>query len=522
MSGLVDMYGRPVSTARFVPGASYDAGTFRDPLSGWRGPQVSGGEAAARERTTMQRRADDLVANDWAANSALNAVGFNAIGTGLVPKAAIPADILGIDKAEAARVGKEMEWAWSRWVLEADIRGMSHFHDLQMLGLRSMLAQGELLHLVVMRSEAERRHLGTLFSLAVQAVRPYRLQTPADMTTDPSVRDGIRFSSCGRPEAYFIVNPAPSLLDAFTTTEALTSADFACIPAVRAHRRLVLHLFRQESEEQVRGVSCFAGGITLFRNLSDTLNFELFAQLMASTFPVFVATESGQMPLTRQEDEETAEPFHKLEPGRVYYGGLNQKPYPLESRRPSANFAAFVEIILRAMAASQGIPYETLAKDYSKTNYSSMRAALNEAWKLYGYYRHWFARSYCQPLWEMLVEEAWLRGFVSLPAAGPDFYEARELWCNASWVGPARGFVDPVKEIQAVIMALESRLMTYGEAWAERGGDFDEGAEIMLAEAETLRRLSAAGSAPAARPAAGPADVEEDEEAQEEEDNAHD
>ena len=452
MSGLVDMHGRPISTARFVPGASHDAGAFRDPISGWRGPQVGSREAQARERTTMQRRADDLVANDWAANSALNAVSFNAVGTGLVPKAAIPADMLGIDKAEAARVGREMEWAWSRWVLEADIRGRSHFHDLQMLGLRSMLAQGELLHLVVMRSEEERKRHCNLFSLAVQAVRPYRLQTPADMAADPSVRDGIRFSRCGRPEAYFIANPAPSLLDAFTTAEALTSADFSCIPARRAHRRLVLHLFRQDSEEQVRGVSCFASGITLFRNLSDTLNFELFAQLMASTFPVFVATEAGQLPLNRQDDEDGSEPYHKLEPGRFYYGALNQKPYPLESKRPSANFTSFVEIILRAMAASQGIPYESLAKDYSKTNYSSMRAALNEAWKLYGYYRQWFARAYCQPLWEMLVEEAWLRGFIRLPEDGPDFYEARELWCNASWVGPARGFVDPVKEIQAVIM----------------------------------------------------------------------
>ena len=144
------------------------------------------------------------------------------------------------------------------------------------------------------------------------------------------------------------------------------------------------------------------------------------------------------------------------------------------------------------MAASQGIPYESLAKDYSKTNYSSMRAALNEAWKLYGYYRQWFARSYCQPFWEMLVEEAWLRGFITLPPGAPDFYEARELWCNATWVGPARGFVDPVKEIEAIILALQNNLMTYGEAWAERGGDWDEGSAVMLSEAAMLGRLAAA------------------------------
>ena len=492
MAGLVDIYGRPISTARFVPAASRDIGAFRDPLSGWYGPQLSSRASAASERSVMQRRADDLAANDWAANSALNAFSSNAVGTGLVPKAAIPADMLGIDKEEATRVGREMEWAWSRWTAEADIRGLCHFHDLQLLGLRTMLAQGEMLHLAVMQTEQERRACGKLFSLAVQAVRPQRLQTPADLTVDPSIRDGIRFSACGRPHAYYVANPAASSLDAFTSTEVLTSADFSCIPARRAHRRLVFHLFRHENEEQVRGVSSFASGITLFRNLSDTLNFELVAQLMAASFPVFVATEGSQMPYTEERSEVDGQQFHRLEPGRVYYGDMNQKPYPLESKRPSSNFASFVEIILRAMAASQGIPYETLAKDYSKTNYSSMRAALNEAWKVYGYYRQWFARAYCQPLWEMLVEEAWLRGFIRLPDNGPDFYAARELWCNASWVGPARGFVDPVKEIQSVILALENNLMTYGEAWAERGGDFDEGALTMLGELSTLSRLSAA------------------------------
>lgn len=492
MGGLLDMYGRPISTARYVPGASHDAGAFRDPIAGWRGPQVSSRAEAARERAVMQRRAADLSANDWAAGSALQAIGSNAIGTGLVPKAAIPADMLGISEADAARIGKEMEWAWSRWILQADVRGLCHFHDLQLLGLRGMLAQGEALHLAVMLTERERQADRRLFSLAVQAVRPQRLQTPVDLAIDPAIRDGIRFSSYGRPEAYYVANPPASALDSFTTTEVLTSADFSCIPARRVHRKLVFHLFRHEHEEQARGVSAFAPGISLFRNLSDALNYELFAQVMAASLPVFIATEAGQQPLTWEQSEEDGERFHKVEPGRFYYGDPNQKPYPLESKRPSTNFAGFVEIILRAMAASQGIPYESLAKDYSKTNYSSMRAALNEAWKLYGYYRQWFARSYCQPFWEMLVEEAWLRGFITLPRGAPDFYEARELWCNATWIGPARGFVDPVKEIEAIILALQNNLMTYGEAWAERGGDWDEGSAVMLSEAAMLGRLAAA------------------------------
>lgn len=489
----------PISTLRYVPSTSRDAGAFRDPIAGWRGPQVSNAAQEARERQVSQRRAGDLAANDWAAGSSLSAITQNAIGTGLLPKAAIPADILKIDPLEASRVGKEMEWAFARWCCEADIRGVCHFHDLQLLGLRSMLAKGEMLHLAVMLSDNERALQNRLFSLALQAIRPERLQTPQDMTVDPYVRDGIRFSASGIPQIYYIANPQASALDAFAATDTLLSSDFSAVPGAAGRRRLVFHLFRHEVEEQTRGFSVFSPGIALFRNLSDALNYELFAQVMAASFPVFIETEDpGHPPLDMREsdEEENGERFHEIRPGNVYYGESNQKPVALESKRPSANFSSFVEIILRAMAASQGIPYESLAKDYSKTNYSSMRAALNEAWKLYSYYRQWFARSYCQPIWQMLQEEAILRGYVKLPKGALAFEDCPELWCNASWVGPARGFVDPVKEIQSIILALQNGLMTYGEAWAERGGDFDEGAETMMTEARILKNLGLSNPSP--------------------------
>jgi len=484
----------PLPTGRYVPTASRDAGARRSSLLGWTGPRTETPAQAAAERKLAQRRAADLAANDWAAGSALSAITLNAIGTGLVPQAAIPADLLGITPEEAESVGKALEWAFARWCNFADAAGQLHFADLQLLGLRTMLSQGEMLHLAVTLPERERIALGSPFSLAIQAVRPQRLQTPADLVIDPYIRDGIRFSASGRPLSYFIANPAPGFQDSFASCDSLTSADFSEIPWGSVGRRNVFHLFRREEEEQTRGISAFAPGIALFRNLSDALNNELMSQAIAASFSVFIATETPSVrPYTEngEETEEEGERYERFDPGRVYYGSQGQKPQMLESNRPGSNFAAFVEIILRAMAASQGIPYETLAKDYSKTNYSSMRAALNEAWKVYQFYRAWFGRNYCQPIWEMVCEEAVLRGMVKLPQGAPSFFAARDLWCNADWRGPARGFVDPVKEVQAIILALQNHLMTYGEAWAERGGDFDEAVETMLAEKKTLRELQA-------------------------------
>lgn len=514
---LFDAAGRPLPASRDIPRASRDAGAFRGSLSGWRGPQVSSRLGASREREVMQRRAADLAANDWAANATVDTITGNAVGTGLLPKPALPAERLGITPEQARAVSADMEWIFAAWMREADVRGRCHFFDLQTLGLRSVLALGELLHVAVMLPEAERRACGRRYSLALQALSPTRLQTPADLSADPLVRDGIRFTEWGRPAGYYIACPPAETGDTAMTTATLFSSDFRYLPARCGHRRNVFHLFRMEEDEQDRGVSTFAKAIGLFRNLSDVLHFELFAQVIAASFPVFIATEEGQLPGGVQEafgardrQDEPPQYLQKIEEGQIWYGEPNQKPYVLESKRPSANFATFVEIVQRGMAAAQGIPYESLTKDFSKTNYSSMRAALNEAWKVYNFYRQWLARDYCQPIYEMVLEEAFLRGELELPPGVPDFYEARELWCNADWIGPARGFIDPVKEVSATVLALENRLMTYGEAWAQRGGDFEEGMETLLLESALLRRVReaipgrAAGSeAAAATPGRG-------------------
>ena len=472
MSGpLLNQYGQPLNTGRYVSGPSRDAGAYRGTIANWHPSRLVNRDAEIRERLTIQRRAADLAANDWAAKSGIRTIADNAVGTGLVPKSSIPHKLLGISREEAAAIGEKMEWAFSSWSRQAHARGLIHFEDLQYLGISSILRLGEMLHLPVMPPPEN----GRVFRLAIQDMNPARLCTPADKTLDPSIRDGIEFTGCGRPVAYWLACPPPSLIP--VEQQRLFSDSFVRRSARIGHRPNVFHLFRYEEEEQVRGVSVLANGMKLFRNLNDALDSELFAQVIAASFPVFIGLENGAAQLPPEvreaygmEEQEPEERTMEIAPGTVVFGNPNEKPYVLENKRPSANFPPFVEIVLRSLAAMLGIPYESLAKDFSKTNYSSMRAALNEAWKLYLFYRRWFARLYTQPVWEMVLEEAYLRNFLGLAddidslRPAPGFYEGREYWCSATWVGPARGSIDPVKEIQATIMALENHLTTYGEA----------------------------------------------------------
>lgn len=499
-----------LSQSRAMPQASLEAGSYRGTLRGWQPVRTAGRTFVADERVLSAQRAEDLYANDGAAKSAVNSIATNVIGTGLTPQSCLPAERLGIDRDAAQEVQNQMEWAWAEWSMQAHYREQLHFEDLQILAVRSLVRAGEFVHIPVMEERS-----GARFSLRLQDVRPTRLRTPWDKRFDPLMHDGVEINTNGVPVAYWIASPPPSVLT--LDESAFTSSVFRRIPAHIAHRPGIFHVFRAEQEEQYRGVSCLAPSVKLFRHLNDAIDYELMAQVMAASFPVFIGLENGsqQLPAYVQADEgEQQEPryYQEIPAGGIMYGNKGEKPEVLESKRPSQNFLNFCDLILRSVAASVEIPYEVLAKDFSKTNYSSARAALLEAWRVYLMYRNFFVRHYCQRIWCMVQEEAVLRGIVQLPAGAPDFYAATLLWCNTRWIGPARGYIDPVKEISANIAAIDARLMSRSEAIAERGGDCEEVLGQLAAEEEMMRRcgitLTSGGSTGETAKTAAPADDE--------------
>ena len=464
-------------------------------LQGWNGPRVNSETAAAGERITAQRRAADLANNDWFAESMLQTIVHNAIGEGLRPSARIPADQLDIPPEKALEIGKRLEWLFWEWSRSADVRGGMGFGALQALGLRTMLAQGEMVHIPVMFSEEERVEIGGRFALALQPVSPLRLRTPAAMSADSSVRDGIRFNRWGRPVEYFIACPQDAGDGMLSDRD--DGGEFSSIPAAVAHRPGIFHLFLRQEDEQIRGASVFANSIGLFRLLDDSLANELASQVLSSKFAIWIqrdATMAGVMPVGVEPgmagDGSQADPYTYIDGTSVFYGQEGEKPEVIANERPSQNVQSFWRMVMNAIASSAGLPCVAVTKDFSEVNYSSARAAMNEAWRVYRRLRSFMADRYCRPVWEMLVEEAVLRGYVGISVE--EFYRAPELWTACDWHGPARGYVDPTKEVQADVIAIDNHLMTRHEAMASAGRDFDDELPILMAESEAMEKLTPA------------------------------
>ncbi|NOX35897.1 MAG: phage portal protein [Deltaproteobacteria bacterium] len=478
MNSAPVLYGpdnRPLRQSGAAPYGSHEvsrlAGGLRGSLSNWFVSRNSEHSERA-ERQTIADRAEDLAANDTHAASSIDSIAVNSIGTGLIPQSRPNAKVLGWSEKQVRDFQTQAEWAWHIWQQKCDAAGRLAFWQNCLVAVRTLLVKGEFFRIPLMVTRP-----GKIFSFVLQSVDPLRIYTPSDLSEKSNIKDGVEFGEHGIPKAFWVANPKGGFIN-----NDLSSKDFTRVLAAAGHRPGMIHTFISKSEEQARGISILAPAMKFFKDLNDYLDFELVGAIIASSFPVFIETSDPYGTADSFDNSvnnnSTKTRYQETSPGSVMYGNANEKPHILKSDRPGNSFDSFVERILRAIGASIGMPYEVISKDFSRTNYSSARAALLEAWRVFAVYQKWMVDGFCQPVWMMVLEEAWLRGMIQLPKGSPDWYDAIFAYTRASWTPPRKGHVDPLKEIKAHVLAIQNNISTLAAVTAETGqGDYESNLE---------------------------------------------
>jgi lambda family phage portal protein len=483
---------------------SRTAAGSRGTMGNWVTNRLSAGQEA-REQYVVSGRAQDLIANDAFASSLVESVGANAVGSGLTPQAQPDFRALGITEEQAREVAEQVEGEYRKWAKQADITRNRTFAEVQLLAARQLVGPGEFLILPLWDDQPQR-----YMDFRLQVLEPDRLGTPSDRGNYagklPGIIQGVELDKYGCPVGYHIASPTAGRFTGY-----LTSRDYKFYRAWVGHRRGVLHSFFLNDGEQVRGMSVLAPAMKLYRDLGDYLDFETVGAIMAAAFVVAIQTKGDLGDLADLLDSETSSDgdttyYKEFRPAQVAYLNEGEEAKVLENKRPSGQFETFVKTVQKALAASAGLTYEVVARDFSETNYSSARASLMEAWKTFLRYRRCITDHLCEPTWRMVWEEAWLRGRVRLPRGAPDFYDAMEDWTAATWIGPARGYVDPEKEIRASVERIKNNLGTMANEIAGQGEDWEATLAQRKRERDRLENLGLNDPADGGNDGSGAAD----------------
>lgn len=441
---------RPLPPARvhYSKRAAGDHGSMRN----WKPRQLLNDDQILRQREKIQARICDLVGSDPHAAGVVNSFPQTVIGSGLHPYPAIDAEALGLTGDQAERIELAQRAIDARWWPNADACGRMHFGAIQYLWEKSLIQYGESLTLVHMR-----RRPGAAYQLCLRVLNPMRIRTPRDKRKSGRIMDGVEVGRYFEPVALWIKKTEPG--------RVLTDAadNFVRVPIRYGHRWLALHDFISEDPEQYRGVSPLASSLKGFRDLSQYLDAELVSNVVTAALAIFIELQNGQNPMDAANQmasfydvnagadaaNERRTRYQELSPGLFYYGNQGEKPHVLSANRPGTTFEPFVREIKKSFAHGLSIPYQVLFKDVDGVSHAGFRSAMLEAWRVYSFRREHHGAGNCHKVRKMLMEEAHLAGDLKIPGGTTRFYRDIDSLCNARWVGPPKGDIEPYKQAKA-------------------------------------------------------------------------
>lgn len=492
--------GRAVRAAALRGGTdvAYRAGSQRgQELAGWNPANTSADGGWLWSRDLAVARVRDLVANDpWAQAAADRRVDL-IVGTGWRPSLKPDAEALGITTEQANAIGRQFERAWRMWAEDPLCR----------CDAAESLNAGALLSVCTMEQEVTGDGIGVLhyeeregwsFGTQLQLIDSDRLSNPSGQPDRPELKGGVELGPREAPIAYHFRNAHPGEPGLAYSGGAFT---WTRVPRREPWGRpRVLHQYRKTRPGQTRGVPKLAASLARFKSLNRLAEGEINNAVLNSLFAATITSSFDPAVVQEVVTESAIKGYHGLR--NDYYdttdprlnGARIQQLFPGDelkfnsSPRATVAFREFTNVFLGSFAASVGLMRQHLTMDWSDTNYSSARAALVEVWRSIVVARGTVAMTHAWPLLLAVLEDAIDHDLVQMPVGAPDLYEMPAAWLRGAWIGPPRGWVDPVKEPTGALMRIGAGLSDWETEAAEQGTDF----EVLLERLDEQKRMWAA------------------------------
>jgi len=457
-------------------------------------------------------RGRDIVQNDGYANGAISLNRDNIVGAQYRLNSQPNWRALGVDE-EWAEEFQEIVEARFNTVAESqdcwlDATRRNTLTEMVRLVVGGFVMTGEVLASAEWIEES-----GRPFRTAVQIANPDRLCNPDGAMDDRFLRRGVKIDARGRPLGYWIRKAYQ--------TEMHDGMEFSWsyIPAEKPWgRKQMLHIVEQLIPDQTRGISDM---VSVLKQMKMTKKFQEITLQNAVVNATYAAAIESELPgdVIFQQMGGAQKPFETmasylqnwmgalgsyLENSKNIavdgvkmphlFPGTKLKMQPLGT--PGGVGTGFEESLLRHIAACLGLSYEQFSRDYTKTNYSSARASMNETWKFMQARKKIVADRFANFIYALWLEEEINAGNLPLPAGKTSswFYEpmVKDCLVQCSWVGASRGQIDELKETEAALKRIEGRLSTHEIEAAKLGLDYRDLFRQQAREKKLMEKLGIA------------------------------
>lgn len=480
--------------------------------AGWSATTSSANSDIFRSLDALRARSRVLAQNDEYVKRWIAMVSANLVGPfGFRLQAQV------VDPPVSAKAGPKpdklandaIEKAWADWCASADVTGRSNFVGLCHIMAKTAARDGEILARFVRGKDS-----GNRFGIALQLLDINRLDTNLNRPEGNGVtqiRMGVEMNQWGRPTHYWLRTRNPG--DTYSVAQGENRSVHERVPAED-----IIHAFIADDAEQARGVPWAHAAMERLNNRGAFEHAAIIAaRVGASKMGFFTTPDGGAEPLSTGEDSEdgsTEGPMlSEADPGTfdTLPEGYDFKSF--DPAYPSDMFGEFIKANLRGTASGLGVSYHSLANDLEGVNFSSIRSGTLEERDQWTVLQEWFAQSVLERIYSQVLDAALTFGLATMPNGSALSMSKREKFSAHKFLGRRWDWVDPKKDIESDLAAMDAGLKSPQDIAAKMGKDY-EGLLSEILAAQELRdrmgiRLPARGNQQQAQQPA-PAEPDED------------
>lgn len=410
---------------------------------------------ASPDRDTMRARARWLHENNAIMANIDATIVRNSVGNGFTFQS----------KCGKENIDKQIETLWNAWVQpkSCDVTGRQHFGGIQQLILSQRMCDGE----IVIKKHLSKNKNNPF---QIQLIEADRFDTSYTVRSDENRVDGIEVDSLGAPVNYVFRNGLMS--------------------SVKAPASEVIHYFKMGNRAtQYRGLSEYKQSIVDLRNFAGYQTSTLKSARARASVAYAVETNNVQghmASMLQSGSSKESDPIYDINGVMVQYLNQGEKLHQYDPSVKGSEYGEFVRACVRLIATARQISYELAFRDYSQVNFSSARASFIQDHKRFSN-EQWHMVTYVlNPLFESWLDANVMAGNIKGLGVSAYFINKSDF-CQPRWVAPAREWVDPLKDINAIQKEIDMGITTISEVAAARGKDFEEVIAARVKENQMLK-----------------------------------
>ena len=411
--------------------------------------------------TTLRSYSRQAVRNDPHVAGYISQLESQVIGEkGITMQIQLQTKGRGSTKSAMKNKSEEIEYLWKQWARQkVDTSDSFTWSKLQRLVMRSIAESGEIIIRKVKIDE----------SFRLELIEADQLDENYDASTKDGsfiFRMGIGIDKWRRRKSYALLNYHPG--DIYYDPNLGDSKEVKKHVFIDA--KDVLHIYKPLRPGQLRGIPWTTPVLELMANLSGYIeNTSIRARATAGGVAFITSTEDtyGDAPHDREINGQKIE---DIEPGTKYYLRPGESIQVPDFHAPAGEHETYVRSTLMSASTGVGLAYESLAGDYTKSNYSSSRMSLIRERDNLRIIQALIVEELCQPIFQ-----AWLEHQISMNKiyVTPNQKDQLVNGDAVSWRPRGFEYVDPQKDIQASKLAIEEGFKSRSEIVASLGGDYE-------------------------------------------------